>query len=80
LATVADEHRSHVGGNPLIDAEEVRQIESAEAIGVPSCQDKRCHAPGLPGVASRDLQQALEGWAFMVGHCHVISLPVGSRP
>ncbi|GAA5666734.1 hypothetical protein Brsp07_05250 [Brucella sp. NBRC 14130] len=77
LAAEADEHRPHIGGNRLIDAEQVRQIEAAKAVGIPPCQKKCSHTPGLSGVASGDLQELLECGAFMIGHCHVIPPTIG---
>lgn len=68
LSRQPGEDGGHVGGNGAVDAEQVGRIECAETVGIPPCEQEVRRAPGLMGVALRQLQQSLECWSGPIIH------------
>src|SRR3546814_19228030 len=72
MTTQIDEHDGHVGGDRLVDADQVSEIKTAIVLRIPPGEQAVGGAARLPGSGRRRLEHPVEGLADRLAHMRLL--------
>src|SRR3546814_18507461 len=74
MTTQIDEHDGHVGGDRMVDAEQVSEIKPAIVLRIPPGEQEVGGAARLPGIGRRQIEKPVEGLDDRLAHLRILSV------